>query len=69
MFAVYDAVRVAEFESRSALPGAPVQAERASTLAVMSAKARLAVSGELHRLADALSPSGDAFTPRLSGKS
>jgi hypothetical protein len=56
MFAVYDAVRVVAFKSRSARPNAPVVDERARGGALWSAKARLAASDQLHRLADALSP-------------
>lgn len=65
MFAVYDAVRLAEFESRSAQPSSPVRVSRPSLLSAWSARARLVVSGDLHRLADALSPVGE---PRLSGE-
>lgn len=69
MFAVYDAVRIAELESRSARADAPVRIVRTSTRAAWTTRARLAVSGELHRLADALSPSCEPCEPRLSGKS
>ena len=64
MFAIYDAVRLAELESHSALPNAPVVEERAGGR--WSAKARLAASGQLHRLADALSPNHELLDSHYS---
>lgn len=66
MFAVYDAVRVAELESRSARPNAPVREYRAGAGARWSAKSRLVVSDQLHRLADAFSPNRESLDPRFS---
>ena len=66
MFAIYDAVRVVEFESRSARPDSPVVEERAQVGALWSARARLAVSERLHHLADALAPNREMVDSRFS---
>lgn len=65
MFAVYDAVRLAELESRSARPEAAVRSERSSRIGMWNSRTRLAMSGGLHRLADALAPRGEVWEPRL----
>ncbi|MCC6793037.1 MAG: hypothetical protein IT336_15215 [Thermomicrobiales bacterium] len=51
---IYDAVRLAETESRSALPNAPVVPERERVQVSWRFNARLLMSAALHRLADAL---------------
>jgi hypothetical protein len=68
MFSIYDGVRLTEFEARSALPNAPVREDRPARSAAWSTRARLAVSGELHRLADALAPSRETWEPKLSSE-
>jgi len=61
---VYDAVRVAERESQSARPDSPVIPEREQRRRVAST--RLFVSEQLHRMAEAIAPSGELIDPRLS---
>jgi hypothetical protein len=56
MFAVYDAVRLAEQESRSALPNAPVVRDKERSGSSRRSSLRLAASERLHRLADAIEP-------------
>lgn len=63
---IYDAVRLAETESRSALPNAPVVPERERVQVSWRFNARLLMSTALHRLADALEPNRELLEPRYS---
>jgi hypothetical protein len=63
MFAVYDAVRLAERESRSALPNAPVVQAKERAGSSRRSSFRLAASERLHRLADALEPNRELLEP------
>lgn len=63
---IYDAVRVAEVESRSALPNAPVREYREKSGINWRFNARLAISTGLHRLADVLEPNRELLEPRYS---
>jgi hypothetical protein len=53
---IYDAVRVSERESRSALPNAPVVDDLSEGGLGKRARMRLAVSAQLRNLADLLEP-------------
>jgi hypothetical protein len=63
---IYDAVRIVEAESRSALPDAPVREYRENSGLNWRFSARLALSSQLHRLAAALEPNRELLEPRLS---
>jgi hypothetical protein len=63
---IYDAVRVSELESRSALPNAPVLPEDERVDRGWRFTIRLTMSGALHRLADALAPSPELADARFS---
>ena len=58
---VYDAIQLAESESRSALPNAPVREDRKGSGSNWRRSVRRAASVRLHRIADALEP----YEPRL----
>lgn len=63
---IYDAVRLAETESRSALPDSPEIAVRDHARPGWRFSARLAMSSVLHRVADALEPRREHLEPKLS---
>lgn len=63
---IYDAVRIAETESRSARPNAPVVTDGERINGRWRFSARLTMSAALHRIADALEPKRELSEARFS---
>jgi hypothetical protein len=63
---LYDAVRISEVESRSALPNAPVVPAGERSNMGLRFIARLAMASALHRIADMLEPNRELLEPRFS---
>ena len=61
--AVYDAVRIAERESQSAMPTAPVTKERKRAQPARVFTARRVASEQLHRFAEAIAPNREFIEP------